>query len=152
MIIDPQNKIVQLSSKGMQKEAEFETAEARKIFEEAWRVASNNFEKSIAAHYVARHQDTVKEKLYWDELALSLALKNDYKQTEQILPSLYLNIGKCYEDLGSFCGAKENYDKANFLADSLQDSGYGNMIKSAIKAGLARVSEKKNGHHPMPTL
>jgi rifampin ADP-ribosylating transferase len=147
MIIDPQNIVVQLCSQGMQKESEFETAEARKIFKEAWRIASNDFEKSVAAHYVARHQDTVEEKLYWDELALSFALKNDYKQTQQILPSLYLNIGKCYEDLGNSVGARENYDKANFLVDSLEDSGYGNMIKSAIKAGLTRVLEKTNGHH-----
>lgn len=32
--------------------------------------------KFAAAHYVARHQNSVADKLKWDETALQIALKN----------------------------------------------------------------------------
>ena len=59
----------------------------------------NHFEKFISAHYVARHQENIQDKLKWDETALNLALKINDKNIKGALPSLYLNIAKCHEDL-----------------------------------------------------
>jgi len=142
MKFDPNNRIIQLCASGMQREAELDITEAGLLYKQAWAEAGNDFEKCIAAHYLARHQGTVESKLKWDELALSLALKHDDNQTENILPSLFLNVGKCYEDLGNMDRANENYSKAEFFIESLADDGYGRMIKSGVKAGLARVAEK----------
>jgi rifampin ADP-ribosylating transferase len=66
------NKIVQLCAKGM--ESEGQSAEAKKLFDEAWNEARTDFEKFTAAHYVARHQKSVSDKLKWDETALQHAL------------------------------------------------------------------------------
>jgi rifampin ADP-ribosylating transferase len=41
--------------------------EAVKLFLQGWNEATNDFEKFIAAHYVARHQKTVSDKLEWLE-------------------------------------------------------------------------------------
>ena len=49
--------------------------EALQLFQQAWDRASNDVEKFIAAHYVARHQESVQDKLKWDEIALNLALQ-----------------------------------------------------------------------------
>jgi hypothetical protein len=62
--------------------------EANRLFIQAWEKATDNFEKFTAAHYLARHQKTVKEKLQWDETALAFALKsnNDFVKGTFPLP------------------------------------------------------------------
>ena len=50
--------------------------EASGIFLQAWNEATNDFEKFIAAHYVARHQKNVSDKLKWFETALAACIKN----------------------------------------------------------------------------
>lgn len=59
-----------------------------------------------------------------------------------ILPSLYLNIVKCYEDLNDFQNAKTNYENALSYTNLLPNDGYGNMIKGEITNGLDRMKMK----------
>jgi rifampin ADP-ribosylating transferase len=126
----------------MECEGQGQPAAASALFTEAWNLATTNFEKFTAAHYVARHQKSVSDKLIWDEKALEHALKMDDETVRQTLPSLYLNIGKCCEDLSDFEHAERNYQAAFSFTGFLPDDGYGNMIRSGITNGLARVKEK----------
>jgi tetratricopeptide (TPR) repeat protein len=137
MQFDPNNHIVKLCAKGM--EMEGQTKDASKIFLQAWNESTNDFEKFIAAHYVARHQNSINDKLKWDEIALHLALKINDLNVKGAFPSLYLNIAKCYEDLKDFDNARKNYRLALSHTDKLIDDGYGNMIKGGIMSGLERV-------------
>ena len=139
MQFDPNNKIVKLCAEGMNAEGELE--KARKLFQQAWNEATTDFERFIAAHYVARHQDTVADKLKWDELSLNAALNVTDEAIQAALPSLYLNIGKCYEDLMDIDKARKQYELAQSWATYLSNDGYGEMIKSGIKNGLERVKE-----------
>jgi len=139
MLIDPENPINKLCAQGMMLEGEGKPGEASTLFYQAWDDAANNKEKFIAAHYVARHQQNVEDKLKWDEIALDLALNIDDEEIKGALPSLYLNIGKCYEDLRDFVKAHDNYSLALGYTSFLHDDGYGNMIKSGINNGLERV-------------
>jgi len=139
MLFDQQNPINQLCAQGMQLEGEAKPEEAAKLFQQAWDEATNAAERFIAAHYVARHQNTVADKLKWDETALNLALELDNPEVNGALPSLYLNIAKCYEDLKDFDKARANYQSALECTKFLLDDGYGNMIRSGIKNGLDRV-------------
>jgi rifampin ADP-ribosylating transferase len=50
--------------------------EASKLFLQAWNEATNDFEKFIAAHYVARHQQNVPDKLKWLETKFATCIKN----------------------------------------------------------------------------
>jgi len=134
MMFDANNKIVQLCAKGM----ELVDDEAKMVFEQAWNESKTDFEKLVSAHYLARHQNTVEEKLDWDKLALDHALKTD--DVFDVLPSLYLNIAKCYEDLDDNVSAKLNYELALSHSDHLQNDGYGNLIYRGILNGLDRVS------------
>lgn len=135
MIFDPDNKIVQLCAKGM----ELIDDEAKAVFEQAWTESRTDFEKFVAAHYLARHQDSVEEKLEWDKLALDYALRAD-DEVSGALPSLYLNIAKCYEDLGDKPNAKLNYETALLHSKHLEDDGYGNFVHQGILNGLQRIS------------
>jgi hypothetical protein len=140
MQFDPENPIIKLCAHGMQLEGEGKRDEAAATFQQAWGQAATDFEKFTAAHYVARHQDTVAGKLKWDETALQLALGLDDENIKGALPSLYLNIGKCHEDLNDFTKANENYRLALSYTGFLNEDGYGNMIKAGINNGIERVS------------
>jgi rifampin ADP-ribosylating transferase len=136
---DPNNKIVKLCAEGMELEGQGRKDEALKHFEQAWKEASNDFEKFTAAHYVARHQESVADKLEWDETALQLALKINDETVMGAYPSLYLNIAKGYEDLNDFNNAKMNYELALSFTLHLSDDGYGNLIKGGILNGIERI-------------
>ena len=87
MPFDPNNKIVKLCAEGMMLEGEGKKEEASKLFQSAWNEATDDFERFIAAHYVARHQENVAAKLEWDQIALRLALKiNDDRVKDQLSP------------------------------------------------------------------
>lgn len=134
------NRVIQLCAEGMEAEGKGELIEASNLFNKAWTIAATDFEKFTAAHYVARRQKTISDKLKWDETALDYALKIDDETVKGALPSLYLNIGKCYEDLDDFENAKSNYETASSFQDFLPDDGYGNMVRAGISNGLIRVN------------
>lgn len=62
----------------------------------------------------------------------------DASEAAAILPSLHLNIARCYEDLNEMEPAMKHYNLAQTWSDQLNDDGYGNMIRSAIWRALNR--------------
>lgn len=64
-------------------------------------------------------------------------------EVKAVLPSLHLNIGKCYEDLKDFGNAKHHYQAALSFKDFLPKDGYGEMIKAGIDNGLKRIQINK---------
>ena len=142
MIFDPDNPVIQICAQGMAKEGEGKPGEAKVLFLEAWGRASNDFEKFIAAHYIARHQDSITDKLEWDKMALHFALTIKDESVQAQLPSLYLNIAKCYEDLNDRDMAKNHYQLALSYTSYLPEDGYGKMIKAGIEKGLERIGSK----------
>ena len=142
MHFDPNNNIVKLCAQGMQLEGQGKAKEAFDLFNFAWTLATNDLEKFTAAHYVARHQDNTTDKLKWDIISLTYALKVGDTETSDIMPSLYLNIAKCYEDLNELEQALENYRLGfSFVTDDMAD-GYPKMIKIGLTAGLTRTLAK----------
>lgn len=123
MQFDPHNHIVQLCLKGMDFETKDQPDEALKIFLLAWNEASNDFEKFLAAHFVARRQQEIREKLQWLESALQSALNVNRENVGSALPSLYLNIANCYEELNDAAHAAEYRATGNALMENLSDKG-----------------------------
>jgi tetratricopeptide (TPR) repeat protein len=144
MQIDPNNKVVKLCAEGMMLEGKGKKEEASKLFQLAWNRATDDFERFIAAHYVARHQENVVAKLEWDEIALHLALKINDDSVKGAFPSLYLNVAKCYEDLNDMDNAEKNYQLAASFADTLPDNGYGRMIRGGVLDGIERTRKTKD--------
>jgi tetratricopeptide (TPR) repeat protein len=123
MEFSPNNNVVKLCIQGMDMEDKGKPEEAGKIFLQAWDEATNNFEKFTAAYYVARHQNNIADKLKWLETALEFGLKINNDTVKSAFPALYLNIAKCYEDLGDIDNAKKNYELANSFKDKPSDKG-----------------------------
>jgi len=123
MEFNPNNNIVKLCLQGMDKEEKGKPEEADILFLQAWNEATNDFEKFISAHCVARYQKNVSDKLKWIETALQFALKINNETVNSAFPSLYLNIAKCHEDLGDLDNAKKNYELAASFNDNPIDKG-----------------------------
>ena len=138
MQFDPDNPIIQLCVKGIEMEAN-NPDQAKALFLQAWDRATTDVEKFTAAHYLARHQDSATEKLEWDRRALQLALQSQDDSIMSSYPSLYLNVGKDYEDLGDLEQAKSNYQLALLYSPHLSSEGYGKMIRQGIESGLKRL-------------
>jgi tetratricopeptide (TPR) repeat protein len=123
MEFSPFNHIVKRCLQGMELEEKGRQEEAGKVFADAWNEATNDFEKFLAAYYVARHQVNVPDKLNWFQTALQLALSINDDSVKEAYPSLYTNIAKCYEGLNDPGKAKENYELANSFIGKPTDKG-----------------------------
>lgn len=117
------NNIVRLCLQGIAMEKKGKPEEARTLFLQAWNEATNDFEKFIAAHFVARHQKSISEKLQWLETDLQLALKINDDTVQSAFAPLYANIAKCYEELGDAGEAKKNHELAASYDDTPSDKG-----------------------------
>jgi tetratricopeptide (TPR) repeat protein len=140
MTFDPENKIVQLCADGMALEGKGNNRGAVQLFLQAWLRSVSNFEKFTAAHYVARHQPTIEDKLEWDKLALEFALNINDDTMKANYPSLYLNVGKCYESLNDLDSAKRQYELALAYVDFLPNDGYGKMIRTGVYKAVERFT------------
>lgn len=123
MEFNSSNNIVKLCLQGMGMEDKGKPEEASQLFLQAWNEATNDFEGFLAAHYIARQQDNVSDKLKWLETALDLALKINDDKVNSALPALYSNIAKCYEDLNDLEKARDNYELANSFQYKPSDKG-----------------------------
>ncbi|MEH3114233.1 MAG: NAD(+)--rifampin ADP-ribosyltransferase [Pedobacter terrae] len=109
MEFNSHHHIVQRCMQGMQNEEAGNFEAAEQLFYQAWNEAANDHEKFIAAWFVARRQVSIAERLKWYENALQLALSIQDEAVKAALPSLYLNIAKCYEALGNVEKAKQQH-------------------------------------------
>src|SRR5438105_7404618 len=123
MEFDPRNNIVKLCIQGMGMEGKGKPEDASGLFLQAWNEAANDFEKYIAAYFVARQQDNVAEQLKWLETALQFALRVNNVAASSAFPDLYSKIAKCYEVLGDAYNAKKNFELANSSAGNPSDKG-----------------------------
>jgi len=139
MQFDLSNIVVKLCADGMALEAQGKKEEAQELFQEAWNKAASDFESFTAAHYLARNQKDPEKNLYWNKVSLERALLVNNGDMAGVYPSLYLNLGKSYEDLGSITEAAENYNIAAAKSIDLPKGPYSDMIKSGISEGLKRT-------------
>jgi tetratricopeptide (TPR) repeat protein len=148
MEFNPNNNIIKLCLQGMELETKGKPEEASVLFLQAWNEAANDFEKFLAAHYVARHQKNTSDKLKWLETALTCALKINSDTVKGAYPSLYLNIAKCYEDLNDPDMAKKNYELAISFTEKPSDPGpFYHGTKADLKIGdLLKPGFSSNYH------
>ena len=123
MEFSPSNNVIRLCVQGMDMEGKGIGEEASRLFLQAWNEAANDFEKYIAAYFVARQQGNVADKLKWLETALQFALKVNNETVISAFPGLYSNIAKCYEDLGDVDNAKRNFELAHSFTGDPSDKG-----------------------------
>ena len=137
--MDPSNPIVQLCVNGMAAEGEGRRDDAKALFERAWAQSRDDYERCIAAHYVARHQPTLDAELEWNAQALRCADTLTDDRAADFYPSLYLNHAHSLEKLGRTAEARGQYELAAAKLERLADSPYAQLVRLGVAAGRERV-------------
>jgi len=110
--IDTGNPVIKLCIRGTQAEFQGRTDEARESYRQAWDMSTNDYEACIAAHYMARLQESDEETLRWNQEALDRAESVQDESVREFYPSLYLNLGRSHELMGNQEEAEKYFDLA----------------------------------------
>jgi hypothetical protein len=100
---------------GTRAEFEHRLEDARVLYQQAWDARKDDYDACIAAHYVARFQDSTEESLRWNQIALEHADAIKDERVKDFYPSLYLSLGYSYELVGNQTEAQRYYDLAAAL-------------------------------------
>jgi hypothetical protein len=155
MEFSPFNKIVKLCLQGMDMEEKGRPEDALDLFMQGWNEASNDFEKFLTAHYIARQQKTTSDNLKWLETALQFALKVNDDSIKSAFPALYFAIAKCHETLGNNEYAQINHalglsyqnnpsDKGPFYHGTKADLQIGDLL---VAGGLSNYKSELTMNH-----
>lgn len=137
--MDPNNPTAKLCSEGMMAEGEGRPQDARELFMQAWEGAADDYEASMAAHYVARHQESTEDTLHWNRVAVERADLVEDDSAKEFYPSLYLNLAHSYEQIGDPAQAVRYYDLAAGSVDDLPPGPYTDLVRKGITAGQERL-------------
>jgi rifampin ADP-ribosylating transferase len=149
MEFNPNNPVIKLCVQGIVMEEKGKPEEAGRLFLQAWNEAANDFEKFTAAHFVARHQNKVGDKLKWLKTALQYAFKTDDQSAKGAFPSLYSNIARCYEDMNDPGNAEKNYELAKSAADQPSDKGpFYHGTKAGLQVGDLLTAGGRSNYQP----
>jgi hypothetical protein len=136
MKLDPNNPVVALCAAGMQVDGT--PAAARALFEQAWSARRNDYDASIAAHFLARHQETPAETLEWNAVAVRHAEAVPDGGAAELMASLYLNLGDSYFNAGQRQLAATAVERAAASVLALPVGGY----RAFVELGIRRLRER----------
>ncbi len=97
--------------------------EADKMFLQAWEVASDDYEKFIAAYHFAHRQKNITDKLKWLETSLQCARNIDDENVKSAYTTLYASISGCYEELNDSDNAKKYTELSESYKGAPSDKG-----------------------------
>lgn len=148
--MDPENPIVRLCVEGMRMEAEGNSEVARSHYQRAWDTAADDYEACIAAHYLARQQENDHEALHWNQEAIRRAEAADDERMESFYPSLYLNMGKSYEEAGDIDEARRHYELAAERIRDVPAGQYRDVLLGGVENALRRVGQERMTESDFP--
>ncbi|MEO5815104.1 MAG: hypothetical protein ABIT20_07480 [Gemmatimonadaceae bacterium] len=135
MNFDQGNPVVVLCAAGMAIEGEAE--KARQLFEQAWDARTDDYDASIAAHFLARHQPSAERRVHWNALAARHAEAVTDGRTDQFKASLYLNLADALLVAGEHAAARDALATAQSHVGALPDDGYRTFVQRGL-AGIER--------------
>ena len=121
-------------------QVEGEPEKARALFEQAWELRQDDFDASVAAHYLARHQPNADETLRWNALALQHAEALSDSRVEALLPTLCLNFGDSLLAVGRVAEARMAFERGSAVVAGLPEGGYGDLMRGGIARLGGRVT------------
>ena len=140
MPLDATNPVVALCAEGMAVEGD--APAARALFEKAWEMRTDDFDAAVAAHFVARHQPTPELTLHWNALALEHAVRLGDGRADELLASLYLNVGDSHRALGNRGEATVAAERARAALQHVESGGYRDFVVMGIDRLERRLAEQ----------
>ena len=137
--IDGDSEVARSCAAGMNVDGD--PAAAHALFIQAWELRRDDYEASIAAHFVARHQPSPEQSLHWNQLAVNHAKTVEDDRAQSLFASLYLNLGESLRVLGRYSEALAAATRGLSFLEYLPAGGYRDFVES----GLRRL-EKRATH------
>jgi tetratricopeptide (TPR) repeat protein len=137
--MDTDNPVAKLCMEGMEAEAKGRFETARELFEQAWSICQDDYDASMAAHFLARHQDNPQATFEWNREALNRANAVRDDRVQSFYSSLYLNLGHSYGTLGAMTEAKRYYQMAADRLKDVPEGPYKEMTRNGIVRGRKRT-------------
>lgn len=137
--MNPTNPVVALCAAGM--ECEGTPDEARALFERAWDARCDDYDASIAAHFLARLQPTPADTLRWNEVALRHAQAVPDGRAVDLMASLLLNVGDSYFAVGQYTAAATAAERAAECVVGLPADGYRELVERGIRRLQQRLRD-----------
>ena len=134
--IDSDSQVARLCAAGMNVDGD--PAAANALFMQAWESRRDDYEASIAAHFVARHQQTPEETVHWNQLAIDHAKGVTDGRALPLLASLYLNLGESLRVVGRRSQALDAAALGISALDHLPFDGY----RTFVERGLERLKDR----------
>ena len=139
MNIDPANPVVALCAAGMAVEGD--AAAARLLFEQAWQARTDDYDASIAAHFLARHQPDAAARVRWNTIAAQHAEAVADGRTREFKSSVYLNLADSYLAAGDRVAAEDAIAMSSACLADLSDGGYRAFVERGIAGVYARLAD-----------
>ena len=137
-MIDGDSDVARLCAAGMAVDGDASAATA--LFQQAWDARRDDYEASIAAHFMARHQSP-NDSLYWNQLAVAHAEAVSDERAKPLLASLYLNLADSYLTLDDLIKATSVCEKGLDALKFLPADGYRDFVSYGLQRLRARISE-----------
>ncbi|MES3035303.1 MAG: hypothetical protein V4813_14995 [Gemmatimonadota bacterium] len=141
MTFDLSNPVIALCVAGVAREGT--PSEALALYEQAWAARTDDFDASVAAHYVARLQPTPELTLHWNAVALEHGELVSHARLATLLPSLCLNLAESYRLAGRTSEAGRAARRGHDALVDLPPGGYADMVRGGLDRLLARLESKE---------
>lgn len=137
-MIDGDSLTAQLCVAGMAVDGD--PVEAGAYFARAWDARRDDYDASIAAHFVARHQPTAEDTLHWNEVAARRAEAVPNGRAHPLLASLYLNLGDSCLAVGRVAEAMDAAEKGWAALEYLPADGYRAFVAQGLERLRSRIT------------
>lgn len=114
---------------------------AHALFMQAWELRRDDYEASIAAHFVARHQQSPEQSLHWNQLAVDHAEAVEDARAQSLFASLYLNLGESLRVLGQYPEALAAATRGLSCLGFLPADGYRDFVEGGLRRLEKRLSQ-----------
>ena len=138
-MIDGDSDVARLCAAGMAIDGDAVAAGA--LFRQAWDARRDDYEASIAAHFLARHQPSLHDSLYWNRVAAEHAEAVADERAKPFLASLYLNLADSYLALGHAAEAAVVAERGVAALQFLPADGYRDFVSRGLQRLRARIQE-----------
>lgn len=143
MEIDPTNPVVALCAAGMAVEGDSDAAQ--RLFAQAWDARTDDYDASIAAHFIARHQPNDADRLHWNALAAEHAERLQDGRARSLMASLYLNLADSLLVTGDLVAARDVVTRARARLADLPEDGYRDFVALGIGRVEVRLANRDVG-------
>lgn len=149
MDFNPNNPIIQRCLQAMAQEAQGNPEKASTLFMQALDEAANDFERYLAAYFLARHQNNATDKLKWLQTSLQLALSLENESVRSAYATLYTEISDAYRTFGDLQQADHYHQLAATHRNVITDTGpFFHGTKADLKVGDLLTPGNRSNYQP----